>query len=93
MCIVWVHCLSVKNLWFLGKGRIEGGASGRQKEFWDGARHGGFTWEELRRQMCGTGNQPHGRISIRINRIIYDLVREKPSNMAKVFVNRFVVRV
>ena len=28
----------LKNPWPIGKGRIEGGTSGRQKEFWDRAR-------------------------------------------------------
>jgi hypothetical protein len=35
LCVVWMHHLSVKNLWPIGKGRIEGGTSGWQKGFWD----------------------------------------------------------
>jgi hypothetical protein len=30
---------------------IEGGASGRQKKFWDSVRHGRFTWEDVPRWM------------------------------------------
>jgi hypothetical protein len=41
-------------IWPIGKGRIKGWRSGRQKEFWDKARHGSFTWDDMRRQMYGT---------------------------------------
>jgi hypothetical protein len=54
LCIVWMHHLSIKNLWPIGKGRIEGGTSGRQKEFWDRARCWRFTWKDGTRQLHGT---------------------------------------
>jgi hypothetical protein len=56
----------LKNLWPIGKVRIEGGTSRRQKEFWDRARHvqeicpgrcdGTDTW------YLSTVNHPHGRM-------------------------------
>ena len=67
--IVWLHHLSIKNLWPLGKGRLEGGTAGRQREFWDRARleiHPG-RYEQMDSQYLSTGNQPCGSIQIRTN--------------------------
>jgi hypothetical protein len=38
----------------IGKGRIEGGTSRRQREFWDRTRHRIFTWEDVTRWMHAT---------------------------------------
>ena len=57
-----------KNLWPTGKGRIEDGTSGRQKGFWDRARQGRFSWEDVKNAWyLNTGNQPCGKTQIRIN--------------------------
>jgi hypothetical protein len=41
----------LKSLWPIVKGRIEGGTSGRQKEFWDRVRYRGFIREDVTRCM------------------------------------------
>jgi hypothetical protein len=43
-----------KNLWHLGKARIEGETSRRQKEFWYIVRYGRFAWENVTRQTQDT---------------------------------------
>jgi hypothetical protein len=40
----YTTCQLKKILWPIGKGRIEVGTSGRQKELWDMARYRRFTW-------------------------------------------------
>lgn len=52
-----------KNLMAYGLGRT----SESQKGFWDSARHGRFAWENVTRQIHGTGKQPCSRMYIRIN--------------------------
>jgi hypothetical protein len=50
-----MHHLSIKrNLCPIGKGRIEDGTSWKQKESWDGARHGMLAHEDVRRETHGT---------------------------------------
>lgn len=52
---VWIYHLSVKRkLWPIRKGRIEGGTSRRQKEFWDRARWERFALENVTRQTRGS---------------------------------------
>jgi hypothetical protein len=46
----------LENLWPIGKGRIEGGTSRRQKEFWDRPRWE-ISREVVRRQTNGTWEQ------------------------------------
>ena len=46
--------VNYKNLQPIGKGRIEGGTSGRQKEFWDRVRHRRFAQEDVTRWLNGT---------------------------------------
>jgi hypothetical protein len=43
-----------QNPWPIGKVRIEGGTSRRQKEFWDRVRHGRFTQEDVMSLTHGT---------------------------------------
>jgi hypothetical protein len=40
--------------WHIGKGRIEGGTSRKQKGFRDKARCGRFAWEDVSRQTLDT---------------------------------------
>jgi hypothetical protein len=45
-----------------------GGTSGRQKGFWENARHRRFSWEDVKNAWyLNTGNQPCGKTQIRIN--------------------------
>lgn len=59
LCTVWTHRLSKKYLRPVGRARIEGGASGRQKGFWgrDVLEIHSGTWQT---EACGLGgdNQP-----------------------------------
>ena len=102
LCIERISCVlygyitcQLQDLWSIGKGRTEGGAPGRQKEFWEKARCGEITREDVMRQTHSTWAQVTGYVAeCRLKQLAYfsyDLVREEPSYMAKVFVNIFWV--
>jgi hypothetical protein len=54
VCSMDASPVNYKNLQPIGKGRIEGGTSGREKEFWDRARSRRLAWEDVTRQRHGT---------------------------------------
>ena len=54
-CVLYgyITC-QLQDLLSIGKGRTEGGAPGRQKEFWEKARCGEITREDVMRQTHST---------------------------------------
>jgi hypothetical protein len=93
-CVLY-GCITcqLKNLWPIGNGRIESGTSQRQKEFFDRARQGRFAQEEVTRQTHATQAQVTSHVTEcglkQLGYLSYDLVRQDPSYMTKVFVNIF----
>jgi hypothetical protein len=72
--------LKTQNLWPIGKCRIDGWTPSRQKGFWDRVSLGDMwegTWRRSEAGKLSRGNQPHGRIYIRRNKILtYHIIRE-----------------
>lgn len=72
ICVIYgcITCqLKKKKLWPIGKDRIEGGTSKRQKGFWESARWDIHTGRCDETWYLSTDNQSRAKKWIRINRL------------------------